>query len=727
MHLIKNQHSAGAIALLIFLLSFFTLPAYAQSTHASNTGWLTNQNHLPVKARFVLTGQVNSQDKTVAGFLEVKLSDDWKTYWRSPGEGGIAPSMTWDSSTNINDIDWDWPLPKRFDLLGIETLGYKGSVIFPMTLHVDDLSKPTSFNSNLTLSSCTTICVLTDYPFELTFVPSQLTLNKTAMHAIAQGISQVPRPSALVSEKSVLWDADKGQVQVSVSLKNSGISWQHPDVLLDGSSEKVSDVSFTAPTITVNGNTLTATFNASSWLGDVDLENELIAITIADKSLDGTSFLAEEQATIKSGIIINTAPDISLIQAFLFALIGGLILNIMPCVFPVLGMKLNSVITSTGLERKQIRYQFIASALGIFASFMVIAIFLTALKLSGSAIGWGIQFQNPWFIGLMIAITALFSLSMFGLFEVRLPSNVNTWVATRGDNSYTGHFTQGMFATLLATPCSAPFLGTAVTFALATNIPTLFAIFAALAIGMGLPWLLIAVFPSLVKLLPKPGNWLNKVRIGFGIMMLVTSIWLLSLLAHHLPLFWVLLIGLIFVVALMKRTKAVYGAKTMAIIGVIVITLSAGAMIIGSMATKHWVTPLANEPNWVPLSTAVIKERVANGQTVFVDVTAQWCVTCKANKIGVLLQDPVYSVLQSPKVVPMQGDWTTPSESVTQYLQANNRFGVPFNIVYGPNAPQGIPLPVILSSDLVLDAIRQAGGLPKPANDSIEQSNSLIN
>ncbi|MCK6263404.1 thioredoxin family protein [Vibrio sp. ZSDE26] len=678
------------------------LPASEPSADTVSTGWLQNPNHPPVETRFVITGQVSETEKTVEGFLEVKLSGDWKTYWRSPGEGGITPSMAWDESDNLNNIDWFWPYPQRFTLLGIETLGYKERVVFPMTLHVDDMNAPVIFRSNLTLSSCTTVCVLTDYPFELTFVPSELMLSDDAMHIYAQGVSKVPKASPLIQEVTAVWDDNKRKLQVTAVKK---IGWDKPNVLVDGHSEEVKDSAFTRPIVKIDGETLVATFEVTSWMGTPQLSDEEILVTIDDQD-----FITELPTVVVSQDITESTNSLSIGKMFVFALLGGLILNIMPCVLPVLGMKLSSVVSASSLNRRQIRLQFLASSAGILISFMFIAALLAALKLTGSAIGWGIQFQSGWFIGLMVLITALFGANMLGLFEIRLSSNSNTWMASKGDDSYSGHFTQGMFATLLATPCSAPFLGTAVAFALATNIPTMFAIFIALGLGMALPWILVSIFPAIALSLPKPGAWMNKVKYLFGAMMLLTSIWLLTLLANHLPILWVYIIAIIAVITLFIRTLKVHGEKAAAWTGGITIVLIAGGMMIGSMTADKWVSPLPPEPNWQRLSTSDIAQYVAEGKTVFVDVTAAWCITCKANKIGVVLQDPVYSTLQHDNVITMKGDWTRPSAKVTSYLHDNGRFGVPFNIVYGPEAPNGIPLPVILTSDGVVEAINQASG-----------------
>ena len=699
----KNSTPACRLAFVgLFIAIVATLFASVVKAEPLTTGWLKNPNHPPVETRFVISGQVDVESKTVAGFLEVRLAGDWKTYWRSPGEGGIAPSMTWDGSKNLSDIVWHWPHPKRFELLGIETLGYKGNVIFPMTLHVNDLDSPVVLDANLTLSSCTTVCVLTDYPFEISFIPSELKLSESAMHTYAQGMSLVPKPSPLIKNVNAIWDEQNSKLQVTVE---NSMGWTEPDMLIDGTTEEVRDSAFTQPVFEVKGNKLVATFDVTNWMGTPQLDEQTITVT-----LDDNNFIAEHATTVKSQMIIQDRGNFNIAQMILFALFGGFILNIMPCVLPVLGMKLSSIVSTQGLEKRQIRFQFLSSSLGILVSFWLIALFLTVLKLSGSAIGWGIQFQNAWFIGLMVFITGVFGANMLGLFEIRLSSNANTWLATKGDNSYKGHFTQGMFATLLATPCSAPFLGTAVAFALATSIPVMFLIFTALALGMASPWIAVALFPSVALRLPKPGQWMNNIKLLFGFMMLITSVWLLSLLSNHVPMLWVYVISIVALALLVMRTLRVYGKKVATWTGGALIILISASLVVGSITSNKSATLLPPEPNWEPLSTTAIENHIADGKVVFVNVTADWCITCKANKIGVLLQDPVYGMLHHSEVVAMEGDWTVPSQSVTSYLQENGRFGVPFNIVYGPKAPNGIPLPIILTDESVISAIETANG-----------------
>lgn len=671
------------------------------SVHASTltTGWVHNPQHPPVAVRLMLTGEKNEANKTVEGLLEVKLDKDWKTYWRSPGEGGTAPSINWELSSNLNSVDWHWPLPKRYEFLGVETLGYKHDVIFPMTFHLDDMNKPVFLSGKLTMSSCTSICVLTDYELSLDFNPEKLVPSVDAMVLYNKGNSLVPKPSTAVELTQVSYDEAKKIVSI-VATNKAG--WTNPDVFVDGQSKPVKQTSFLTPKIDVSGEQLIAQVPVSSWFGTPKLVGEPLSVTITDKDI-----AVELSKTADNKPVIALQND-SLLKVIGLALLGGLILNIMPCVLPVLGMKLSSVISAKGLERRQIRAQFIASALGILVSFWLLAGFLALLKVSGQALGWGVQFQSPWFIGAMMIITGLFAANMLGLFEIRLSSNTNTWLATRGGNSYGGHFVQGMFATLLATPCSAPFLGTAVAFALGANYLTLFAIFTALAVGMAAPWLLIALFPQLANALPKPGMWMNTVKTIFGLMMLVTSLWLLSLMANFFSLKIVIVIGVIALALLLSQLWRIKGKRaTLLTVGFLIIVTAIG-LIIGSLTADKWAKPLPQDHHWTPLNIEQIKQDVAQGKTVFVDVTADWCITCKANKVGVILQEPVYSALDQENIVLMRGDWTKPSDYVTNFLQSHGRFGVPFNIVYGPAAPNGIELPVILTSEQVLDALKQA-------------------
>lgn len=603
---------------------------------AADIGWLRSpdNNHASVRLR----ADIAAGGETRL-LLDVKLEDGWKTYWRSPGEGGVAPSIVW--KDKMPAVDWYWPTPARFEVASITTQGYHDNVTFPMVVRG---TTPATLNGVLTLPTCSNVCLLTDFPFSVT--PS--VQDPSFAHDYAQAKGQIPLASGLTESLSA--GARAGELVVEA--RRTG-GWSAPGLYLD----TVDDADFGMPQIRVEGETLRATVPVhDSWgEGAPNLRGKQLTLVLADNDVAQESRLAIGDAPV----VQNAA--IPLWQVVLMALSGGLILNLMPCVLPVLGMKLGSILLVEEKSRLQVRRQFLASVAGILVSFMALALLMTVLRLTNQALGWGIQFQSPWFIGVMLLVMLTFSASLFGLFEFRLPSAMTTILATRGGNGLSGHFWQGAFATLLATPCSAPFLGTAVAVALTASLPTLWGLFLALGLGMSLPWLLVALRPGLALRLPRPGRWMNILRRLLGVMMLGSAIWLATLLLPHLG--------------------------------------------FASQSTAK------ESVNWQPLSEQAIEEALAQHKRVFVDVTADWCITCKVNKFNVLQKEDIQTALQQPDVVALRGDWTLPSDAITEFLKKRGQVAVPFNQIYGPGLPQGQALPTLLTRDAVLNTLADAKGV----------------
>ncbi|MDA6067561.1 protein-disulfide reductase DsbD family protein [Idiomarina abyssalis] len=683
---------------LVSLIATLLLYSAQSLAETPSTGWLSHEDHPPVSVKLELTGHYEAERNLLPALLHVELDEGWKTYWRSPGEGGIPPTFDGSKSANIKNIEWHWPVPSRYSIQGIDTVGYQGSLTFPLMIQLSPDARQAHISGTLTMSSCTTVCVLTDYPIDLHVDLDTLTVDSDRAFAFNQAMGKVPREYDSNNVKQAIWSDANQRVQLTIERDNG---WQDPQLFIHSNDDALADAEFSSPNIQVEGNTLTANIEVSHWLELPDLSGAELITTVSDEK-----FAAEYNVQLTAGTIANNAPPLWAI--LLMALAGGLILNIMPCVLPVLGLKVQSLMLSGAQQPKVVRKQFFASSLGIISSFLIIALGLMVLRWSGGSVGWGIQFQNPYFIAVLVAITWLFALNLMGAFEFKLPSSLSTSAATAGDDSYKGHFLQGMLATVLATPCTAPFLGTAVAFALAAESSVILLVFAALGIGMALPWLLIAVFPKTAKLLPKPGRWMQWVKPVFAIMMLATTVWLTTLLKNFISneLFLALTVGLS-VLTLVIIGK-VHGRKALflSIGGFLVLAAVVGTTLI--LTADRWVNKLPQDHQWQPLTQARIDEAVANDQTVFVDVTADWCITCQANKVGVLLQDPVFTALGKEHVTRLRGDWTKANESITQYLKANNTFGVPFNKVYGPGAPDGITLPVVLSKDKVMDALEDA-------------------
>jgi suppressor for copper-sensitivity B len=351
------------------------------------------------------------------------------------------------------------------------------------------------------------------------------------------------------------------------------------------------------------------------------------------------------------------------------ALLGGLILNVMPCVLPVLVLKLTSVLQHGGGEGDHVRVSFLATAAGIVSAFLALAASLAGLKLAGHEIGWGIQFQQPIFLAVLAVICLAFAANLWGLFEVPLPAMAGD-LALATDRRARNHkvfgaFMTGVFATVLATPCSAPFVGTAIGFALSRGGTDIFAIFLAMSLGLALPYLAVAAAPHLAVMLPRPGRWMVGLRKVLGLSMAATALWLAFILAGQL--------------GLLRETP---------------LAQAKGEVV-----------------HWQAFDQAAIPDLVAQGKTVFVDVTADWCITCKANKALLIDPPPVSTLLNQDNVVAMVADWTKPDPAISRYLAHHNRYGIPLNVVYGPKAPEGIVLPEICTAETIVQAIRQAQGI----------------
>ena len=382
----------------------------------------------------------------------------------------------------------------------------------------------------------------------------------------------------------------------------------------------------------------------------------------------------------------------------------------MPCVLPVLAMKLSSVLYVDNRGSRALRTQFLVSSSGIMVSFWILAGLVSVLRLTQSAVGWGIQFQNPWFLGFMVLVTLLFSANLFGVFSISLSSNASTKLATAGGKGMRGHFMEGMFATLLATPCTAPFLGTAVAFALVAPYSQLWLIFTALGLGMSLPWLLIAAFPGIAKALPKPGRWMNGLRLVLGGMMFITTLWLISLLIPHIGTLTATVI--VAVVLLMLVLMAFRRAGLKRGSAALVALLVTGGVWAGINITDTPQDSLVRDNvDWQPLTEEAITTARAQGKRVFVDVTAEWCVTCKANKYNVLLREDIQNELNEPDVVALRGDWTKPSPEITAFLEKRGHLAVPFNQIYGPALPGGEILSPLLDRETLLHLLNQSQGI----------------
>jgi len=408
-------------------------------------------------------------------------------------------------------------------------------------------------------------------------------------------------------------------------------------------------------------------------------------------------------------------PPFSLPLILLLGVVGGLILNAMPCVLPVLSLKIFGLVKSAGRGRSQVVVGSLATASGILLSFWALALAAILARSAGAAVGWGVQFQEPTFVVVLTLIVILFCLNLWGVFEIVLPMRVAQFADSGPKEGVPGHLVSGLFATLMATPCSAPFLGTAVSFALSQPASTIFAVFTAIAVGMALPYFILAAAPRTAELLPKPGPWMDKLRIVMGFLLAAAAIWLLYVLAaqvsrERLAFIELAILGMAMFVWIRHSSTTRGWIRKLALVGILATMVVAVALAAGADATQ--VDSSASEHSaglidWLTFDRQEAERLASAGHLVFVDVTADWCFTCKVNERLVLETPEVAGAFKQYEVISMKADWTTRSDAITQYLADHGRYGIPFYLLYRPDQEPHV-FSELLTKEAVVSVIEQA-------------------
>lgn len=669
----------------------------AEAVNAASSGSFANP---AIEARLIsVENGIEPDARTLSAGLHLQLGKDWKTYWRSPGEVGIPPSIDWAGSQNVAEVDFLWPAPERFTAFGIENFGYHGQVVFPLRVSLSEAGEPARLKARVKLLTCSTVCVPQDF---------ELTLN-------------LPRASGIDADAAALISAYADRVPDEGTASGISIETAHMDsartaLIMTARSERP----FTDPDVFPELGAGTAFGQPDIRLGDggcllwarlpmlsVAEDQPQLRITVTDGARAATltpEWTAAAAPPYALDRVLTGLSDLAWIAVIAF--LGGVILNAMPCVLPVLSIKLSSAVAARDCSLGRIRAGFAVSALGVLAFMWVLAAGTLTARGLGMTVGWGLQFQNPVFLALMLIILIVFAANLFGAFGIALPSSMQTRLArASGHRGYGGDLATGVFAAVLATPCSAPFLGTAVAFALAGRPVDIAVIFTALGLGLALPYLVVAAFPGMIRRLPKPGRWMLWLKATLGLALAATAAWL----------FWVLIgVGGAWAALSVAVASALLVAILLLRSGPAVWRGFAAVVIAGTaLALSGWLSEgdiPANRvaADWTSFDRSLIAGHVSQGEVVFVDITADWCLTCKANKALVLDREPVASALRAPGVVAMQADWTRPDESISRYLESFGRYGIPFNVVYGPGAPEGVVLPELLTTEGVLDTMRNA-------------------
>jgi suppressor for copper-sensitivity B len=705
-----------AFAVLVILGGWitFAFPAYAAAS-----SWVGDTNSA---ARLITAVQATGSAGQIDAALQIRLAPGWHAYWRSPGDAGIPPSIDWSGSRNLHSAQLYWPSPRRFLLDGLITQGYENGVALPIAVALDESGQPLGLHALVHYAACKDICI--PYTALLTLqLPTGFAVPGPEAPLISQAWTTIPGnlSDAGISLPSVIASKAPGNAAgsiLSVVLDTGKTVLSNPDLFVEG----IPATTPAAPQIRLDPEDHRAVLSI--------LLTRQNPAAMTGKPLQFTYESGAQAANFTATPTLGPLPreDIgsSDLAILLIALLGGLILNVMPCVLPVLSLKLFGLSNSHGGEKTQFRLNLLATSAGVISSFAVIAFVLILLKAAGAAIGWGIQFQQPWFLGFMAVLTTLFAASLWEWLPIAMPGFAGQAANTgKSHHPRTAAFITGALATVLATSCTAPFVGTAVGFALARDPLTIFGIFLALGLGMAFPYLAVATVPELLRFMPKPGAWMIKVRIILGFTLFGTSIWLISIIAavvspHAAFIVGGVLSGILLLLFIRHRRR-VSRPIFRRVIAALTIGLAVTATIMPSLmqqVVKPGQADTTSSTIWQPFDQARIAGLVRQHKLVFVDVTAAWCLICKVNALTVLDREPVATQLRASNLVAMRADWTRPSAIITAYLESFHRYGVPLDVIYGPGAPSGIVLPSLLTSGLVMQEFQRAAAPPSTQNQT---------
>jgi DsbC/DsbD-like thiol-disulfide interchange protein/cytochrome c biogenesis protein CcdA len=577
-----------------------------------------------VRAELIAGSTAVAPGRPLLVALRMRMAPGWHTYWQFPGDSGMPTRIEWSLPAGWKAGPIQWPAPTTIDEEGLQTYAYSGEVLlFTELTPPAELRDPeVTLRAKASWLVCEKICIPGEASLSLT-LPVAGAAEPANQELFARHQSRLPQPNPPFKTD---WKRTEGQLILN-------ISGAPPDARIEFFPLPPPNVLIGHPTVA--GPTVSIPIqsgNASSLPG-------VLAV--------------HEGATLRAWQIDSQAavikPAQSLGKFLAFGFIGGFLLNLMPCVLPVIALKIFGFIRQAGESRARILRLGLAFVAGIFAWFLGLAALVSAFKAAGHELNWSFQFQHPAFLIAMMVIVFVFALNLLGAFEVLLPGRATGALAEMSAREgYGGAFLHGMFATLMATPCTAPFLGPALGFAFAQSPAVIFGMFTSIAAGMAFPYLVLTAQPAWLRFIPKPGVWMVRVKQAMGLLLAGTFVWLAWI-------FW------------------------------------------QQQTVRH-----------EPFSPR-LEHALTQGKTVFVDFTADWCVNCKVNERLVLNTEPVQRALRENDVIFLTADWTNGDEDITALLKKFGRAGVPAYVIFPKASPdQPVVLPELLTRDLVINALTEA-------------------
>jgi thiol:disulfide interchange protein len=658
--------------------------------------------------------------------LYFKLESGWHVYWKNPGDAGEPPHMKWSLPPGVTAGAILYPVPKRLPLGPLMDFGYEDEVVFPFQVNVSGNSAggAATLHAKVDWLVCRGSCIPEKTELEITRPIGQgggtVEPDQQIWARLANRLPQAPPAGLKIgfvpTSSGFRLTVITGQRETEASFFPS-----KPDILSNPAPQAV--------TTTANGLTLELKKDENLAANPKELTGLLLLSGNRAYELVVPSGAPKpaKAAPLESGPVANTssvpttsAPGsaaaspatpakTSLVQAAFLAFLGGLILNLMPCVFPVLFIKGLSLLQSGAEEKHKLRTHGLVYTLGILVSFWILVGVLLGLRSAGSHLGWGFQFQSPVFLSLMAALLFFLGLSLAGQFEIglTLTSAGGSLAAKQG---YTGSFFTGVLAVIVATPCTAPFMGVALGYALSQTAIVTFAVFTALALGLAAPYLALTLQPAWTRILPRPGAWMEVLKQAVSVPIFGTVIWLAWVIANA------------------------YGAMLLAALLVSFLLLAIAGWFLGRWPAKRWATAVAvaflaivvvtsvvvpkqlavseqaptqagSSAGWQPWSADAVSRYQSQGRPVFVDFTASWCLSCQVNERVALGKPEVQKAFADANVVLMRADWTRYDDNITRTLNSFGRSGVPTYALYVPGESQPRLLPEVLTPGIVTNAL----------------------
>ena len=600
--------------------------------------------------------------------LKVSMDEGWHTYWRNPGDSGGPIEIDWDLPKGFSVSDIKWPLPEKIEYPPLMTYGYEDFVIYPMVLSVPADYSDDYFEMTADILICADVCIP-----ESGKISSNL-LDIESDPLIYEWLESIPSKSLPIS--------------TSLNDNNLEISFTF--------EKEIKEIYFFPD----ENNSIDYSSKQNFYTKDdgyflsIKLFNDEFQNVSGVLDIDGTGYNVSNDAFEDF-----SEEGLSLITALIFALVGGLILNLMPCVFPVISLKVLSFVSMGGSSPGKIRNHALVFTVGVIASFMLIALTIVLLKQAGNFVGWGFQLQSPLIVGLLSLVMVFISLVLisdnnFGESLTKL-GNIGS-----SENGYYSSFLTGVLAVVVASPCTAPFMGAALGYALIQPSGETVPIFLSLSLGFSLPYLLLAANPKLIDFLPKPGDWMVTLKEFFAFPMLATALWLLWV--FSLQVNQVLVIFLLIGWLLLALNFWIFQKDYKTINKIIFLGISIFSMIYFLPETED----IETEKNTIIGSATEWYEGIEDdlrdkNQPYFINFTAAWCITCQSNEITAFSKDGFKSLIEEKNIEYIKADWTNRNDAITRSLKKYGRSGVPFYVYWEPGFENPKILPAILTEQII--------------------------